>query len=237
MQPYATFMRRIRQKADDAAAPPVLIVAIGDSVTQGCMQTGEMNPGAVYHNQVKQSLEKRHPQTPFSVINAGCGGESARGGRLRLVRDVIRHQPDLVIVGYGLNDACSGGLSGVAAFERTLQEMVAHIRSDTEADVVLLTPNRMLTHDNANVAPEWRTKIDLFIRTQTRGVLDAYVDAIRHTAQARGVGLVDVYAAWTQLEADGIDTTLMLANGINHPNADMHALTARLIMNALEKTT
>jgi hypothetical protein len=115
-----------------------------------------------------------------------------------------------------------------------LAELVRRIRGATRAAIVLLTPNRMMTHDNDRVAPRWKTKLDTFIRTQREGVLDAYAQAIRRVASDQQVALADVYDAWCRLEASGVDTTLCLSNGINHPAADMHAQTARLVMEALE---
>jgi len=234
MQNLARFRQRIREKAVDPSAPPVLIVALGDSVTQGFMEERRFDFEAVYHHRLKQLLEARYPQTTFSVVNAGCGGESLPGGARRLDRDVIRHQPDLVLVAYGLNDACGGGRAGVAAFQDGLADLVRRIRGATEAAVVLLTPNRMMTHDNDRVAPRWKTKVEPFIQTQREGVLDAYAQAVRRVAADQRVALADVYDAWCRLEAGGVDTTLCLSNGINHPTADMHAQTARLIMQTIE---
>ena len=96
MQDLARFRQRIREKAVDPSAPPVLIVALGDSVTQGFMEERRFDFEAVYHHRLKQLLEARYPQTTFSVVNAGCGGESLPGGARRLDRDVLRHQLDLL---------------------------------------------------------------------------------------------------------------------------------------------
>ena len=38
--------------------------------------------------------------------------------------------------------------------------------------------------------------------------------------------LADVYAEWKQREADGVDTTALLSNGMNHPTPEMHRLFA-----------
>lgn len=234
MASLARFRQRIREKAADASAPPVLIVALGDSVTQGCLEEGRMDAEAVYHNRLRQMLGQRHAWTTFSVINAGCNGESLAGGIRRLDRDVIRHQPDLVLVAYGLNDACGDGGEGAEAFRTALRELVRRLRAATEADLVLLTPNRMLTRDNEAVPARWKPVIDRFIMTQTTGILQRYAQAIREVAAEQDTGLADIYAAWTALEAEGADTTRLLANGINHPNAAMHEAAARIIMKELE---
>lgn len=234
MNPMGRFHARILEKARDNGTAPVLVVALGDSVTQGCMDEGRMNFEAVYHHRVQRLLEARHPGTTFSVINAGIGGESAPGGLKRLDRDVIRHQPDLVIVGYGLNDSCAGDRAGLDAFRETLAALVGRIRRETQADALLLTPNMMAARDNAAVPERWKPAIGMFVSRQTTGVVAAYAQAIREVAEAGGAALADVYAKWEELEKSGVDVTLRLCNGINHPDAGMHDMVARVIMAAIE---
>lgn len=48
-------------------------------------------------------LSVLYPSVP---INAAISGDRSTGGAVRVERDVIRHQPNLTIVCYGLND-CS----------------------------------------------------------------------------------------------------------------------------------
>ena len=38
--------------------------------------------------------------------------------------------------------------------------------------------------------------------------------------------IADAYAEWQLLESLGVDTTALLANGLNHPNAEMHKVFA-----------
>ncbi len=234
MARFKRFHARIQEKAKDGSTAPVLIVALGDSVTQGCMEEGRMDFDAVYHNQLKRLLEQRYPGTTFSFINAGFGGESAPGGLTRLERDVIPHQPDLVIIGYGLNDACGGGLAGVDAFRVALASMISRIKTETDAAILMLTPNRMATHDNDGVAARWKPIIGNFVKTQVDGVVAAYAEAIRRVASDQAVAVADIYSAWTELELSGRDTTFQLCNGINHPDAEMHQMTARIIMKEIE---
>lgn len=231
----ARFHARILEKARDNGTAPVLIVALGDSVTQGCMDPGRMDFEAVYHSRVKRALEALHPETTFSVLNAGIGGESAPGGLKRLDRDVIRHQPDLVIVGYGLNDSCAGDRAGLGAFREALSAIVGRIRRETQADVLLLTPNMMAARDNAAVPERWKPVIGMFVSRQTTGVVAAYAQAIRDVAAAGGAALADVYAKWEAFEKSGVDVTLRLCNGINHPDAGMHDMAAQVILEAIER--
>ncbi len=225
------FIKRIRKKAEDMSEPPVLIVAIGDSVTQGCMEVDRIDHEAVYHNRLKLSLEKKFPKTTFSVINAGVNGQSASDAIPRLDRDVIRHQPDLVILAFGLNDAAGGGMRGLESFSKAMEHIIKELRGKTLSDIVLLTPNMMLTRDNDRIPDRYRQIAPMLMRTQLDGVVAAYAEEIRKIARKHGLVFANVYKEWESLAATGTDTTEMLSNGLNHPNVDGHKITGDLIFN------
>lgn len=235
MKPLERIHERIREKAIDNQASTVFVVALGDSVTQGCMEPERMDPDAVYHNRLKKLLERRYPATTFSVLNAGIGGESAPGGLRRLARDVTSRRPDLVLVGYGLNDACGGGMAGLEAFRAAMAEIVDRIERETQADVLLITPNMMATRDNDAVPERWKPVIGQFVDAQNSGLLAVYAQTIRDLAAARGTALADVYSRWEALVKSGVDTTSRLSNGINHPDAGMHDMAAQIIMEEIER--
>jgi lysophospholipase L1-like esterase len=219
---------RIAAKAKDYTAAPVLIVALGDSVTQGWMELGQLDSEAVYHSRLRRMLERRHSATTFSVLNAGAGGECAPGGLKRLERDVLRHDPDLVLVAYGLNDA-SRGMAGLPAFTEALRAIIGRVRSESKAEVVLLTPNGMLAHLNPAVPNQYRALAPNLMRTQTEGVLAAYAQAIRDVGTELAVPVADVYAVWERHAAAGEDVTAWLANGLNHPTREKHAVAAEAV--------
>ena len=64
---------------------------------------------------------------------------------------MLRHQPDLVLVGYALNDAC-GGEANLPNYNHAMAEIVGRVKRGTKGDAVLLTPNFMNTRDNNLVA-------------------------------------------------------------------------------------
>jgi len=220
------FRQRANREIPDLADAPVLIVALGDSVTRGSM-AGWLDLEAVYHNRLRRLLQRRWPDTVFSVINAGVGGETAAGGLGRLERDVIGHQPDLVTVGYGLNDSAAGS-EGTAGFAKTLTTIVRRVQEETPADVILLTPNFM-NRGPTQVAEGYADLVPKFMARQNDGVLAAYAQAVRRVGRERVVAVADVYAAWERLAAAGANTDALLANGLNHPNADAHRIPAELI--------
>ncbi|MBI4977829.1 MAG: hypothetical protein HZC28_10115 [Spirochaetes bacterium] len=227
------FLKRVEQKAKQTSSAPVLITAIGDSVTQGCMQAGVIDHEHVYHNELKRMLERAYPATTFSVINAGVGGQTAEQALGRLERDVIRHAPDLVLIGFCLND-CGGGIDGIARYRETIASFIRSIREKTESDIIILTPNYMGSHDNPNIAEVHRGKTaESIIGRQRDGTLKRYVEALRATALDNNVPVADVYAAWEAMEKRGEDTTARLCNGLNHPDTAGHMLIAETVMRCI----
>lgn len=222
------FCQRIREKAEHIDAAPVLIIPFGDSVTQGCMEINVIDHAGVYHNQLKRKLEAEYPQTTFSVINAGVSGASAESSLSRLERDVIRHHPDLVILGFCLNDAC-GGLEKLDCFEQNIRRMVSEIRGKTSADIILLTPNFMASVETSCIAEAHKPYAPTILACQNQGVLKAYVKRLRELAIELSLPLADVYAEWETFQAAGVDTTALLSNGLNHPDAERQQLIAETI--------
>jgi len=222
------FFRRIEEKAHDVAQPPVLSVAFGDSVTQGCMELGRLDPVGVYHRGVQARLEEFFPTTTFSTINAGVSGGDVSRALGRLERDVIRHAPDLVLVAFGLNDSL-GGREKLDVFGEGLGRIIAGVRKETEAAVVLLTPPFMATRVSPRIHPNHAEVAERIIRAQADGTLADYAEKIREVARAEKVLLADVHAEWTRLRNSGADTDGWLSNGLNHPDERGHRLAAAVV--------
>jgi lysophospholipase L1-like esterase len=224
------FFTRIREKALDARQPPVQIIAFGDSVTQGVMEHLILDSNVVYHRLLQQHLERFYPTTTFNTINAGVSGDWAKAALDRLERDVIRHQPDLVLVAFGLNDACTGTED---EFKAALNQIVTEVRRQTQADILLLTPSFIATRSTPRIHPDHVNFVETLIRTQIDGKLDRYAEIIRSVAKTNKVLLADVHREWTRLSQTGVDTNLWLINGLNHPDARGHHLAATVVFHTL----
>jgi acyl-CoA thioesterase-1 len=227
------FHLRIDAKTRDGSEPPVLIVALGDSVTSGAGLPGHYFHEEVYHAQLKRLLQLRYPTCRFSVINAGDDGRDAPSGVTRLERDVLHHQPDLLLVAYGLNDATARGRKGIEQYGEALTSIVHRAREASAASVILLTPNMMPTRENLNVPLEYQGLGERFIRLQNEGVLAAYAEKVREIGGRHRVAVADIYRIWEDLCLDGVDTTAMLVNGLNHPDTEGHRLAAESIMSLI----
>lgn len=226
------FHRRIEEKSRDNSVPGVVIVALGDSVTAG-LGIDDYFHEDVYHAQFKRMLERRYPRCIFSVINAGSDGQNATGGVAQFERDVPHHRPDLILVGFGLNDATQGTAS-VPSYAKALENLVSRAQETTEADMILLTPNMMPRYDNGNVPARWQHLTETFIRLQKEGCIAAYAACAREVGTRCRVAVADVYGAWEALELQGVDTTALLANGLNHPNAAGHRLASEVLFRVVE---
>jgi acyl-CoA thioesterase I len=226
------FFERIQQKALDVSLSPVVIVALGDSVTQGVMEHQILGSNTVYHRLLQEELERFYPTTTFSTLNAGVSGGSAPHGLARLERDVLRHQPDLVLIAFGLND-CLGGPAKVSEFSSTLQAIITQIRSSTESDILLVTPPFIATCPSARIHPEHEAIGPTIIEAQTNGSLALYAQSIRDLSLKEKVPCADVHAEWTRLSQSGVDTNLWLVNGLNHPDVRGHRLAATVLFQRL----
>ena len=202
---------------------PITLVAFGDSVTHGALALGEINYATVYHRRLAEMLNARRSYVPVNVINAGIGGVTAAWSLARMEAQVFAHRPDLVIVCFGLNDV-NGPL------EEYLSSLDAIFTACLErgVDTVFMTPNMLNTYvaeDTAECHREYAAKT---AEMQTGGRMDTYMNAAVALAKQKGIKVADCYAKWKKL-AETEDVTLLLANRINHPTAEMHELFARTL--------
>ena len=199
----------------------VQVVAFGDSVTQGAMEMGRTSPNETYHRLLHHDLENFYPASTVNMINSGISGETATQALNRLDRDVLRYDPDLVLVAFGLNDA-TDGLEALPAFRQAIGAIIQKIRRATQAAVIVVTPPFMAAQRNPRIYSLHDAVADRIIATQTQGILRKFAGALRDLAAEENVILADVHAAWERLHAQGLDTDTWLANGLNHPDARGH---------------
>ncbi len=213
--------------------PPVTIAFIGDSVTQGCFEcyfdekVGYFGP-CEYENSFSEHLRHflllLYPNAQINIINAGIGGDSAPGGLGRFDRDVAPFHPDLVVIGFALNDS-GHGEDGLARYRAALAGMMEKTAA-LGAECILLTPNSMndrvspyLTNPNMIQAAQAFMQVDL----------DLYVHAAREVAVAHDVPICDVYEKWQSWRRAGVNLTELLSNKLNHPVRELHRLTGYLL--------
>ena len=156
----------------------------------------------------------------------------ATSGLNRLQRDVLSHNPDLVVVCFGLND-CRNGVDGIEKYKNALNEIFVNI-AKSGAEAIFMTPNML----NTSISPHISDKDILAIAEelmdlQNNGVMDKYMDAAREVAKANNVRICDCYNKWKQLSECGVDVTELLSNKVNHPVREMHWLFAGMLVDTM----
>jgi len=224
----------IEKVKDNKNKASVTIAFLGDSVTQGCFECyiDENNEiqtvfdkNSAYHNYVAKIFSVLYPTVPINIINAGISGDNAPHGYERLERDVLCHNPDLVVVCFGLNDS-GKGKDGLSLYTQALENIFKKLQAENK-EIIFMTPNMMNTTISPRLPDERMKDTALFtLEKQLSGILDMYIEAAMKTAEKNGVRICDCYGKWKQLEACGVNITELLANKINHPTREMNMLFA-----------
>ena len=209
---------------------PITIVAFGDSVTHGAVGAGEIDYETVYWNRLRKKINAIRSYVPVNVINAGIGGNSANHSLPRLDSQVLSHNPDLVIVCFGLNDVNSKKESFLNALSVIFQRC-----KESGADVIYMTPNMLNTYVADDTPTEYLEYAKKTADIQVSGKMDDYMESACALAEKMDVTVCDCYAKWKEL-AKKQDTTLLLANRINHPTREMHGLFAQELFNIIFQT-
>lgn len=220
------------------------VAFLGDSVTHGCFELymkdeksfeTYVDQDHCYQEDLRKILHLLYPWCQVGTINAGVSGDTAAGGAARLERDVLSYHPDLVVVCFGLNDACRGE-DFLPVYEESLGKIFDEVRK-SGAEAIFMTPNMM----NTSLSPRLLARGEPIIRgaaegclaVQNGGRLERFLAAGKTTAEKYGVPVCDVYAKWKKLSEKGVDVTSLLANDINHPSREMHWLFAVSLMETI----
>ena len=186
---------------------PLKIVAFGDSITAGGDAT---SPNLVFWQRWADELGRHYPRAAITAVNGATGGDSTVQGLQRLQTKVLDANPDLVLLGFGMNDHNKGGVP-IPRFEDNVRQMISRIRGSTKAEIVLFSafpPN-----------PKWK-----FGSHQ----MQDYATAAERVARENGCAFADVFNNWQALAARKKPEDL-LGNNINHPNDFGHWIYYRVL--------
>ena len=212
---------------------PINIVILGDSVSHGAIN-GYMDYENVYWNQLKKMLNQYRDYVPVNMINVSIDGTTAKGALNRLEGQVLIHRPDLAIVCFGLND-----VNGTLEDYLSSLEYIFRGCIDAGSEVIFMTPNMMNTYVAEGTPIQYYDYAHKTAEMQNNGRMDEFMTAAIGLASRMGVTVCDCYSKWKELSKTE-DTTMLLANRINHPEPKMHKLFAdslyRVIMENAEST-
>ena len=125
----------------------VTVAVIGGSITQGAMAS---KPENQYGSLVAAWWRAAFPSAQIAFVNAGIGATGSNFGALRARRDLLAHNPDFVVVEYGVNDG------NTQASAETLEGLVRQIlKQPNQPAVVQLF---MMSQGGVN-AQEWHGKV------------------------------------------------------------------------------
>ena len=212
----------------------VTIAFLGDSVTQGCFEIFKKENNAIetifeqkysYERALSDILATLYPLCPVNTLNAGISGDNSGNGLRRVERDVLRHEPDLTVVCYGLND-CGRSEGSVEKYTGNLRGIFEKVLA-SGSELIFMTPNMMNTKVSPHLTdPDFIELAKGTAYKQNEGFFDAHIDAARALCREMGVPVCDCYAIWKKLASSGVDTTELLSNKINHPTRDMNKVFA-----------
>ncbi len=207
-----------------AAAEPVRIVTLGDSITKGYREG--VKPEETFSAYLEASLKKRGIDA--TVVNVGIGGERTDQALARLEKDVIAARPKFVTIMYGTNDSyvdvgAKESRLTVEQYRRNLQLLVTRLR-EAKITPILMTeprwgdkagPNGIGEHPNVKLEP--------------------FVVACRDVAKEMKTPLVDHYKIWTYKRARGADISSWMTDEC-HPNPEGHRVMAEMMLPIIEHT-
>lgn len=219
------------ERAELEKEGPITIVAFGDSVTHGALGKGEINYETVYWNRLKKKISEVRNYVPVNIINAGIGGVSARTSVERMDKQVLSHNPDLVIICFGLNDV-NGPLEVYLSSLKTIFQKCL----EQGCDVIFMTPNMLNTYVAEETDPEYLEYAKVTAEFQNGGKMDLFMESAVSLAEEMGVTVCDCYSKWKELSRTQ-DTTKLLVNRINHPTKEMHELFANMLFEIIFKDT
>ncbi len=169
----------------------VTIVAFGDSITEDTFHTrGHMN----WVGLLREAIFEAYGAGVCTMINSGKCASSYREGLTRIERDVLRFNPELVIIAFGMNDA-GAGMKGLADFKKNVESTIKLIRNKCGSEILIRTPNPVVTVHGLPLPPEQRMPGRAW-DSPSRS-LKEYSEALVQLAAELDCTVVDHYMLWT----------------------------------------
>ena len=201
---------RLKKKLESGAALNILVY--GDSISCGwdCSGMYGQEPNQPIWPEILREQMKRCWKNPLNFANTSVGGVDTEWAIRQVPERVTPYQPDLIILGFGMNDRCPG-----EQFADKMKRLIAAIRIENpEAQLVLV----------ATTLPNPKTKT---APLHFWAYQDEYEDALKGLCGA-GIVLANVQAVQKVMEQKKryMDLT---GNGINHPNDYLARVQAQVI--------
>ena len=163
--------------------PPkkIKVVFFGDSITQAGVQPNG------YITKMDSIIRQSKWPDSLELIGAGIGGNKVYDLYLRIEKDVLEKNPDIVLIYVGINDvwhkASSGTGTDADKFEKFYRAIIKKLQ-DKNIKVIVCTPSVIgERNDNSN---------------QQDGDLNHYSNIIRNIAKELSLPVCDLRKAFTE---------------------------------------
>ena len=220
---------------DKTASSKRPIVLFGASSTA-------LRPGTKTYCELLQQMF-RDQNIPIEVINAGVPGNTTALALQRFQKDVLDHNPSLVVIQFGINDSAVDVWKDppiekprveLPAYLTNMESMIDRIR-DQNGEVILMSPQRL----------SWSKKTrelygkPPYVSDDEEGfnvILDTYVAGLRELAVRKNVRFIDINAAYSKHPSDyGEPYSELLNQDGMHPNDKGHKLVFDLLIEELSR--
>lgn len=185
------------------------IAALGDSLTQGWM----VRKG--YIDFLEEMLREAFPESRFQLINCGIPGDTAEGGLCRLRDDVLDLDPDCVFVQFALNDAFCG--FSTAEFRKNIQHIINEIRSDGDAEIVLITSGYVGNSRETHFVGEFYRQLEIL-------------------GEENGLPVARVHDYWKKRIDEDVAFRTLVQGDLVHPTVAGYRLMAEAVMQLFRGT-
>jgi len=185
---------------------------IGDSITYGCDATVTERSYAWLW---VEALGRKYPGVSFRVYNKAVPGMASGWGVTAFERELAPLKPDIVLIGFGMNDQNVSSDGGIATppekFRLNIETICALAKkANPAALIVLVSP--MVPN------PRW---------CFTSGRLDELHAVLETVAGENGFSFADATSFWKKMLARKSVESLA-ANNVNHPNDFGHWIYAQI---------
>jgi lysophospholipase L1-like esterase len=173
------------------------IVFIGDSITACAKNAYNHGPlGCGYVSLLTDLLMIRKPKSNYSIINSGIDGNTIGHLLSRWADDVYVHQPDMLFMLIGINDAVrfieksSSCHLPPKEFAETYTRLIADTQAKfSQTEIILIEPFYLTT----GVNPSGSYRNDLAV------LVDQYIDMTREVAAKLQVKLCQTNLSFRQI--------------------------------------
>jgi len=170
---------------------------IGGSITRGAIASSVETR---YSTLFCRWMQEKFPDARFEEVNAGVGATGSRFACSRAKADLLRHQPDFIVIEFAVNDDPRDTLGTAQSFEGLVRQCL----NQSDSPVLLLqTMSYGGDSTNQHVQNQIAKYYDLPVISYRNAFWPLVADSIIH---------------WSSLAADAV-----------HPNDQGHFLAARLL--------